>query len=486
MIEQPIRLIPEDACAVMRSRTLELLETVGIEARHEPVLKHIAGKGVQVDFETGRARFPGKLVEECLEMMPETVRFGDRKGEIFDLPTRPGDFFVRGGTGAYNFLQEDGQVRKTMLDDVRTLARLYERIENIEILAAPFAHDAPPQCTDVYLVGTILKNSTKHHWIQPYNTGSIKYLNELILVSAGGKKQMLQTAAPMSWVTCAVSPLKYISMDLEVMKYAAEYGTPQHICSLSTYGGTSPYTIAATAILAAAEILAGACITNLIQPGSPVIAAPLNYGLDPRTTNTVNSSVEAIQSGFVSAWFLKNAFGFSTHCLGFTTNAPVPDLQAGVERGIHTGLFPLTDVDIMGSLGNYNVVRATSPALSIIDNEIAGMCRKMGQPIDFSDDGQAWDLLKTCSPGDTFLATPHSAVHCRDFFNPSVFTTSDYEQWRADGGQDVMARAWEQFHQLMEGDDGAPCVNPDQEKEIACILSHAAEHLTPGDHQVGS
>jgi trimethylamine--corrinoid protein Co-methyltransferase len=484
MIEQPIRLIPEDRCEQMKSRTFELLETVGVEARHEVILKHISGKGVQVDFETGRARFPRKLVEECLEMMPETVRFGDRRGNVYDLPIGPGKFYVRGGTGAYNYLQEDGQVRKTTLDDVRNLARLYERIENIEILAAPFAHDAPPQCTDVFLVGTILKNATKHHWIQPYNTGSIKYLNELILVSANGKKQMLRQAAPMSWVTCAVSPLKYIAMDLEVMKYAAEYGTPQHICSLSTYGGTSPYTIAATAILAAAEIVAGACITNLIQPGSPVIAAPLNYGLDPRTTNTVNSSVEAIQSGFVSAWFLKHAFGFSTHCLGFTTNSPVTDLQAGVERGIHMGMFPLTDVDIMGSMSNYNVVRATCPALSIIDNEIAGMCRKMGQPIDFSDEGQAWELLSNCRPGDTFLATRHSAQHCRDFFNPVVFTTSEYEQWRAAGGKDVMARAWEQYHQLMKDDDGVPFVDQDQEKEIDRILSHAAAHLTPGDHRI--
>ena len=482
MINQPIQLIAADTLETMKNRTFVLLENVGVEAQHSKVLKIIADKGVKVDFDTNRARFPRQLVEECLSVMPEKITFGDRNGNRYDLPTAQGDFYVRGGTGAYNFQQEDGTVRKTVLQDVKTLARLYERIDHIELLASPFAHDVPEQCADVYLVGTILKNATRHHWIQPYNTGSIKYLNELILLSANGEKNMLSEAAPMSWVTCAVSPLKYISLDLEVMLYAAEYGTPQHVCSLSTYGGTSPYTIAATSILAAAEILACACITNLIKPGSPIIAAPLNYGLDPRTTNTVNSSIEAIQSGFLSAYFLKNAFGFSTHCLGFTSNSPVLDLQAGVERGMHAAMFPLTDVDIMGSMSNYNVVRATSPALTIIDNEIAGMVKKLGKPIDFSDDGQAWELLSSCSPGDTFLATPHSAKHCRDFFNPDVFATSGFDQWKLEGGKDVMARAWERYHKIMEDDDGEPTVTPEQAKEIDHLLDHAAQHLVAGDH----
>ena len=484
MIKNPIRLIPEDKFEMMKNRTFELLEKTGVEAQHSKVLKIVADKGCKVDFDTGRIRFPRELVKECLEMIPKSFRFGDRKGRKYELPTAQGDFFTRGGTGAYYFQQEDGSVRKTVLEDTKTLARLYERIENIDLLAAPFAHDAPEQCTDVHLVGTILKNSTRHHWIQPYNTGSVKYLNELILISANGKKEMLKEAAPMSWCTCAVSPLKYISMDLEVMMYAAEYGTPQHVCSLSTYGGTSPYALPATAILAVAEILSCACITNLIKPGSPIIGAPLNYGLDPRTTNTVNSSVEAIQSGFLSAHFIKKAFGLSTHCLGFTTNSPSLDLQAGVERGIHAALFPISDVDIMGSVSNFNVVRATCPALTVIDNEIAAMAKKMGKPIDFSDEGQAWDLLKNCNPGDTFLATSHSAKHCRDFFNPNVFTTMDRDQWEADGSKDIMARAWEKYHTLMKDDDGSPTVTPDQMKEIDGILQHATDNLKTGDHSI--
>ena len=484
MINKPIRLIPEDKLEIMKNRVLDLLENTGVEAQHPKVLKLVVGKGCKVDFDTGRVRFPRELVKECLQMIPKTFSFGDRNGREYNLPTPMGNFHTRGGTGAYYYQQEDGTVRKTVLEDVKTLARLYERIDNIDLLASPFAHDTPEQCTDVYLVGTILKNSTRHHWIQPYNTGSVKYLNELILISANGKKEQLKKAAPMSWCTCAVSPLKFISMDLEVMMVAAEYGVPQHVCSLSTYGGTSPYTLPATAILAAAEILSCACITNLITPGSPIIAAPLNYGLDPRTTNTINSSVEAIQSGFISAQFIKKAFGLATHCLGFTTNSPSLDLQAGVERGLHAALFPLSDVDIMGSLSNFNVVRATCPALTVIDNEIAGMGRKMGDPIDFSDDGQAWELLRNCSPGDTFLATAHSARHCRDFFNPNVFTTEDRDQWEAGGSKDVMTRAWEHYHAIMKDDDGAPTVTSDQVKEIDAILQHAADNLKPGDHSI--
>jgi hypothetical protein len=34
----------------------------------------------------------------------------------------------------------------------------------------------------------------------------------------------------------------------------------------------------------------------------------------------------------------------------------------------------------------------------------------------------------------------------------------------------------------MKDDDGVPFVDQDQEKEIDRILSHAAAHLTPGDH----
>jgi trimethylamine--corrinoid protein Co-methyltransferase len=138
----------------------------------------------------------------------------------------------------------------------------------------------------------------------------------------------------------------------------------------------------------------------------------------------------------------------------------------------------------MGSLSNFNVVRATCPALTVIDNEIAGMSKKMGQPIDFSDDGQAWELLKNCNPGDTFLATPHSAKHCRELFNPKVFITSGRDQWEAEGSKDVIARAWEQYHTIMKDDDGEPTVTPEQVEEIDKVLKHATDNLKIGDHSI--
>lgn len=61
---------------------LRILEEVGFEIHGERILKLLKGGGAVVDFDNKRVRFPRKLVEECLLMVPAKIPWYDREGNL--------------------------------------------------------------------------------------------------------------------------------------------------------------------------------------------------------------------------------------------------------------------------------------------------------------------------------------------------------------------------------------------------------------------
>jgi trimethylamine---corrinoid protein Co-methyltransferase len=445
------RFFSDDEIEKLREKVFELLSVKGVTMDHPPVLKLLSDAGAQVDFSTKQVRFPRQLVEDALKRTPKNIVLaGTESSYDLKVPREDGTFHLRTGTGARCYLDpQTGAYRGTTIDDVAQWARLAGQLDHVSFPAFPFPTDVPVDTADVYALRTMLRNSPKHIWVQPYSARSVEYLIEMALVAAGSE-DALKTRPLASFIACSLTPLEFKFMDLEIIMQCARRGIPLHACSLPSAGGTAPITIPSVILLSSAEIVAMVTTAQIIQSGSPIVATPLIFTMDMQTGRSLQSSPEALRGAGQAMYFIKSAFGIPAHTYGSGADSPDIDGQSMAERALLGAIVAMAGADIMGGAGQVEVATTISPLQLIIDNEIAAMIRTIMSGPEVNEETMAWNDLLASSGVGHFLETEHTLRHCRSVFRPRTFYRQTREIWTNQGKKDLMTRTKEIYNVLSE------------------------------------
>ncbi len=473
----PILFLSQEERDQLREKVFELLWQKGVTMDHPSILKLIAEAGAHVNFEKSLVKFPRSLLEKILESVPRSLRLSAMdESKDLQIPRSDGTFHVRTNTGARSYLEpESGHYRDVAIEDVGTWGRLVNALDHIDFCGLPFPSDVPVETADIHALRTMLFNSKKHLWIQPYSAASIEYLIQLVTVAAGGEEELRRRPLA-SFITCSLTPLAFKFMDLEVIYQTCRRGIPVHACSLPSAGGTAPITLPGVVLLASAEILTMLAVTQVVQPGSPVIATSLFFSLDMATGRTLQASAEAIKGAALAVGFLKEAYGVPTHTYGFGADSPEMDGQSMGERALLGLLIAGARADILGGAGQIEVASAISPLQLMIDHELAGMVREIVGELKLDDETMAWEDLLGLPQGGHFLQTNHTLRHCRDFFRPQLFIRQSREVWEQQGRKELSTRTREAYEGLKER--GKPKeFNKDTANEINGIVETADRNL---------
>ena len=477
MLSSRIAYFSQDKLEVMRERVFELLEQHGVKMDHPEVLKLLDKAGAKVDFDSQMVRFSKRLLEEQISNAPKKFALVGRNGKnILELPREDGTFHTRTNTGAQSWIEpETGVYRRVTSSDIATWARLADRLEQIGFCAFPVPSDVPNATADVYALRTMLQNTKKHVWVQPYTEGGVEYLVKLSIAAAGGE-EALKANPLVSFITCSLTPLEFKYMDLDIILQASRHGIPLHACSLPGAGATAPITEPGVALLSAAEILAMLATAQVIEPGIPIVATPLIFSADMSTGRSLQSSVESLRSNALAVQFIKAAFGIPTHTYGIGADSPIMDGQCMSEGALRSMLIGISGADILGAAGQIEVATTISPVQLAIDNEVFGMVRRIITEMTFDDETMAWDDLMNVKPGGEFLTSDHTYRHCRDGLPPINFIRSTRESWEQKGQGDLVARATEFCRNLLE--KARPITLPeDVIKEMDSVVRAADERL---------
>lgn len=436
---------------LLRNKVFELLENHGVKLDPHPVMfEALAAAGATVEESTAMVRFPRALVERFIEQAPKAFTLGARgKDKTLELPRPDGTFYTRTNTGAHGWIEpETNRYRKVTAKDLADWAKLVNRLENIHFMPYLFCNDVPSETADVHGLTTLLKNTDKHIWVQPYSAAAVAYLIRLAEAAAGGTAA-LKSNPVVSMIACSLSPRVFKHMDMEIILRSARASLPIHACSLPGAGGTAPATMPGVIVLAAAEILAILAMAQAVNSGTPVIACPIIFSTDMRTGRSLQSSVEALKGASGAVQFIKTAFNLPTHNYGSGSDSPAVDEQSMSERAILTTLMGLSGADILGGAGQIEVATAVSPIQLIVDNEVMGMVRRIAQGFSLDDENMAWEELTKANPGDHFLTSPHTLRHCREGYMPKVFARLTREAWEQEGKHHLVERALNLYRDLM-------------------------------------
>ena len=472
-----LKVLTAEEESTIYEKCLDFLSNKGVRVQHPQALKILGKAGAQVDFDNQQVRFPKDIIETALHSVPHglTLAGSDQRHDCI-LPHPSGLFYTRTSTGCRLYVEPGSNTyRDVTLADVAEYGQLIEVLDNVNFSCFLTPTDAPEETGDIHSMKTILENTSKHMFVQPWSFESVEYLIELALAVAGST-EALKKRPIMNISSCATTPFVHKAMDAEIIIQACRHGIPVRAASLPGIGGVSPITIAGTVLQTSIEVLAILVMTQLVQPGAPVISSTIVYMIDMVTGRNVSSNIQSILCSAALAQFIKNTFNIPTGVMGFGADSYIPDGEAGMQTGVKGLLVSLAGGDILFNTGRVNAGLAVSPVELILDNTLASVLKQALLGVKVDDDTLAWNEILNTMPGDHYLERAHTLQHCREALRTELFVSQPYETWQAEGSKDLHARAVDKYRELKKG--LKPLELPKEvHKELDRIVKQADEHL---------
>jgi trimethylamine--corrinoid protein Co-methyltransferase len=251
-------------------------------------------------------------------------------------------------------------------------------------------------------------------------------------------------------IACSISPLKMDMKYGDLVVTIAQAGIPLVCPAEPLCGATSPVTLAGNLVIQTTDSLMGVLLTQIVNPGTPVIFGSVASNADFRDLKYLSGSVEMgllNAAGAQMAQFYKLPF----YATGGMTDSKVLDAQSGYESAITSLLCALAGANfIHDAAGLMEFALTVCYEKYVIDNEILGMVMRAVDGIKVDDDTLAFDLIKEVGPGGNFVTAQHTRRFMRDeHYQPTLSDRDSREEWEAKGGKITWERAAEIVEEIL-------------------------------------
>ncbi len=444
------KVLDEGDIKDIHESTMQVLDQVGLEINYEPALEMLEKNGARVDRDQSRVFIPRDLVTKCIKQAPgEFTFYGREEGKEIVL----GGTRVHFGTGgtALSVLDLDREKRKSVGKDIADIAALVERLENVEFFIVPvYPHDAPEGKADINRFFPALCYSSKPVMGGVYSLQGLREVVEIASTIAGGM-EALQRRPFIGFITSIASPLKIDDLYAQLLMEVASMGLPLATSTAPTAGATAPITLAGTLVQQNAEALTGVILSQLTNPGTPILYSAVPSTMDLRTMSFLMGSVE---SGLMNAAItqMANYYRLPSYITVGTTDSKLPDAQAAYESASTCLMAALAGGNfIHEAAGLLESAMTASYAQYVIDNDIIGGCLRALRGVEINEDTMAVDVIASVGPGGNFLGEAHTVKYMRtEAFFPKVSDRRSYQAWKAAGGKDSWATAEELARKFLE------------------------------------
>ena len=323
-------------------------------------------------------------------------------------------------------------------------------LDNIHLFLLPtYPNELPIEQVDVNRFFAGLDNTTKHVMGGLYTFDGVKQVTRMAEIIAGSGERLRQRPI-ISMIACTISPLKMDGEYGDFIVAIAKSGIPMVCPAEPLCGATSPVTLAGNLVIQTVDSLMGVMLTQIVNPGTPVIFGSVSSNTDLRDLKYLAGSVEMgliNAAGAQMAQFYKLPF----YATGGMTDAKVLDAQSGYESAITNMLCALAGANfIHDAAGLMEFALTVCYEKYVIDNEILGMVMRAVEGIKVNDDTLAFDLIKEVGPGGNFVTAKHTRRFMRsEHYQPLLSDRDSREDWGAKGRKTTWKRAAEKAKEIM-------------------------------------
>lgn len=444
---------------MIQNAALTVLEEIGIAYTPDQndLIEEMENAGAQIDRDASRIRFNRELVGKALSHAPSRLVLYSRNGKN-DLDLH-GDrvHFGNGGTTTRILDIKSGQCRPSSLDDLYQIARLIERLDNIDLFIRPCTPmEIPVEDYDVNICYAALKGTRKHVMLGIFDDKRIGDVIEIAAMVCGGIDKLRKKPILSFYTSFGLSPLQQSYRPTQILYEAASNQIPISVSSVPMAGMTGPLPMAGTLTLTHAEVMSGLVIAQLIHPGTPVMYGGLPSVADMHTANFAGGAMEAGIMNAAIHQLAKYIHIPNASSCGMS-DSKIPDSQASWESGMLILAAAMGGTNIIRHAGGGIMGQVMTLSLEqiVMNDEIIGRARRLIQGIDVDDAHIGLDTIKKVGPGGSFLETDQTFEFMRNeyYLGNGITNRDSMSRWVETGSKDAATRAREMVGNLLSDKD---------------------------------
>jgi trimethylamine--corrinoid protein Co-methyltransferase len=418
--------LSQDVIGMIHSNALRVLDEVGVKVNLSEALEVFSRAGANVDTEKMRVRIPTRLVEKCIGLAPSTVILYGRKPQNRLILENTRVYMGTGGAALYVIDPYNGQRRPSKLQDIASLAKLTEGLENIHFFTIPCtAQDVPQEKRAINEFYAAMSNTSKHVMGSVYNPQDIQDVINMANMVYGGQQELRKKPFISFATSWMVSPLTFDPGVTKLLIEIVRKGVPVALSAAPMAGATSPITMAGTLTQLHAEELSGIVFSQLLKEGAPVLYGGIPGMADMRDLRYKAGGVEF---GFMNAAIsqLATYINVPNYCSAGITDAKIPSMQAMYEKTFSICQCALAGANyVHHAAGILESILTVCYSQFVIDNEIIGMAMKMIKGLQIDADRLAFSEIEKVGPGGSFLSTSHTRRYLRsEYIEPELIPRS--------------------------------------------------------------
>jgi len=408
------------------------------------------GAGASVDRENRVRISPGKVMD-LIGKAPSEIRLCGRNDKHDILLGGKRVYAGTGGTGLNVYEPETGKNRPANLEDLKKIARLVDKLDNIHFFLLPtYPNELSIEQVDVNRFFAGLDNTTKHIMGGVYTSEGLQQVIRMAETVAGSAGALRERPI-ISVITCSISPFIIDGEYGDMVVAVARSGLPLVCPSEPLCGATSPVTLAGNLVVQTVDSLMGVMLVQAVNPGTPVIFGSVATNTDLRDYKYIAGSVEMGLLNAAGAQ-MSQFYKLPYYATGGMTDSKTLDAQSGYESAITSLLCALAGSNfIHDAAGLMEFALTVCYEKYVIDNEIIGMVMRAVEGIRVDDETLAYDLIKKIGPGGNFVTAKHTRRFMRrEHYQPVLSDRNNREKWEEEGGKTTWEQAARTVNNILE------------------------------------
>ncbi|WP_264214226.1 trimethylamine methyltransferase family protein [Leisingera thetidis] len=477
----PFELLNPDQMDQLHATSMRILSEAGIRVMGDNVMDLFEAAGAIVDRDSKTIRIDESIVAAALETVPAE----------FTLTARnPAKRITMGGNnvtfglvaGPPNVHDCVGGRRSGNLTDYQNFIKLAHHFNAIHLIGnqvtAPLELPANNRHLDTYLANLTYSDLTFH--CSAIGRGRAMDGINMMAISRGQTPEQMKGDPGVITIISVNSPRLFDDAMGDGLIAMAEYGQPVTVTPFTLMGAMTPVTLPAALAQQNAEALFGVVLTQLVNPGTPVMYGSFTSNVDMRSGAPAFGTPENAKANIVGGQ-LARRYGIPYRTSNANASNAV-DLQAAYETMMGTWGAVLGGANIVYHAAGWLEGGLTaSYEKFILDVEIIQNMIEFLKPMKFDTDELGFDAIQSVPSGGHFFGAAHTMARYETaFYRPMLSDWQNYENWEAAGAKDALQRATGLWQQALR-DYEEPAMDPAIREELEAYVAKRRGEIGSGE-----
>ena len=447
---------------------------LGFEIHNEGVTAMLTGHGAQVDKNTKRVCFTEDMIDKALSHAPHAFKLFDTAGnEAVDLSGFNVNF-TPGSAAIYVLDSETNKIRRPVTSDYVRYAKLMGKMTNLASQStALIPSDVHEMISDSYRLYLSLLFCEKPVVTGTFTIEAFEIMKNLQLAVRGSKENL--AAKPLTIFSCCpTAPLKWSDVTSQNLVDCAHHSIPVEYISMPLPGFMSPVTLVGTLVQHTAETLSGLVISQLTNPGTPVLYGGSPAFFDVRYETTPMGAIGTMMADCAYNEIGKY-FGLPTQAYIGLSDSKQLDPQAGLESSMGITLAALAGINNVSGPGMLDFENCMSLEKLVVDNEICGMALRMIKGIEPKEDFPSQPIFEELLKEKHLLISDHTRKYLKeeDYTPGPVINRANRARWEEDGSTSLHEQARTEVAKFVESHKPTS-LSTDTRKELQELMEAEA------------